>query len=254
MAEIAPAALDRVLKKCLEKDPDNRWQSARDLKYELEWIAAGGGTEVRRQAKARPTWVWMAAAAGLALALTAGAAWTLKPTPLRPVTRTVIDLGPGERLANLDTPAVAISPDGANIVYVASRGSGPAQLFLRPLNALKAEPITGTEGAASPFFSPDSQWIAFFAGSNLKKAAVAGGAAVTLADVGAGSTVRGGTWGPNDVILFQSLVGAFLEVPASGGTTRRVAGGTKNPVLTLAGIHAQWRGGCIRRWREQLQL
>jgi serine/threonine-protein kinase len=157
-------------------------------------------------------------------------AWMLKPAPARPVTRLVIALGPDEHLANLNTPAVAISPDGANIVYVASRGNGPAQLFLRALDALKAQPITGTEGALSPFFSPDGQWIAFFAGGKLKKVVITGGAAVALCDAGTGITVPGGTWGPNNTILFQSLTGTFLEVSASGGTPRRVTVVVKNPI------------------------
>jgi serine/threonine-protein kinase len=168
--------------------------------------------------------------AGVVVAVAAAlGAWMLKPAPARPVTRLVIDVGPEEHLANLNTPAVAISPDGANIAYVASRGNSPAQLFLRPLDALKAQPITGTEGALSPFFAPDGQWIAFFAGGRLKKVVLTGGAAVALCDAGTGITVPGGTWGPNNTILFQSLTGTFLEVSASGGTARRVTVVTKTP-------------------------
>ena len=168
------------MKRCLEKDPDDRWQTARDLKAELVWIA-GGGADVAPQAEDRPTrrrLLWPAVSLLIAV-IAAVAVWMLKPAPQRPVSRMVIALGPDEHFANLDTPVVAISPDGANIVYVASRGDGPAQLFLRPLDALKAEPIAGTEGAASPFFSPDGQWVAFFAGTKLKKVSVAGGAALT---------------------------------------------------------------------------
>jgi tRNA A-37 threonylcarbamoyl transferase component Bud32 len=176
VSAVAPATLDRVLKKCLSKDIDERWQSAHDLKDELAWIA-GGGAEVPGQAEARPTLVKKFAwplAAGLALVVGATTTWMLKPVPVpvRPVSRMVIDLAPDERFANLNTPVVAISPDGAAVVYVASRGSGPAQLFLRPLNALKAEPLAGTENAASPFFSPDGQWVGFFADGKLRKIAV----------------------------------------------------------------------------------
>ena len=230
VSEVAPAALDRVVRRCLEKDPDDRWQTARDLRAELVWIATGGA-EVPGQAETRPArekWIWGAAslliAAGAALAV-----WMLKPAPVpvRPTLRTVIDLAPDEHFANLSNPVLAISPDGANLVYVASRGSGPAQLFLRPLNALKAEPLAGTENAASPFFSPDSQWVGFFADGKLKKVAVAGGAAVTLCD--AGAPVPGGVWGTNNTILFQSLTGALSEVPADGGTPRRVTANAEHP-------------------------
>jgi Tol biopolymer transport system component len=137
-------------------------------------------------------------------------------------------LGPDERFANLDTPAIAISPDGSKVVYVARRGEAP-QLFLRPLDALKAEPIAGTELAASPFFSPDSQWVAFFAGSKLKKVPVGGGAATTLSDAGGTVSTRGGAWGTNNTILLQSTSGAFLELSASGGTPRRIPASVKHP-------------------------
>ncbi|MCU1262889.1 MAG: hypothetical protein JWO80_5774 [Bryobacterales bacterium] len=221
VAEVAPAALDRLLKRCLEKDPDDRWQSARDLKAELVWIA-GGGTEVPQAGRKPARWVWIAVAAVLAVAA-ALAGWMLKPAPVRPVSRTVIALGADERFANLDAPLLAISPDGANLVYVASRAGGPAQLFLRPLNALKAEPIVGTEGAYSPFFSPDGQWIAFFAEGKLKKLAVGGGAATTVCETNGAISSSAGTWSLSNTILFQLTTGGFLEVPASGGTPHRLA-------------------------------
>ena len=128
--EVAPAALDRVVKRCLEKDPDDRWQTARDLKAELVWIA-GGGADVAPQAEDRPTrrrLLWPAVSL-LTAVIAAVAVWMLKPAPQRPVSRLEIALGPDEHFANLDTPVVAISPDGANIVYVARRGDGPRAAF-----------------------------------------------------------------------------------------------------------------------------
>jgi eukaryotic-like serine/threonine-protein kinase len=236
VCELAPAALDRVLKKCLAKDPDQRWQTACDLKDELMWIA-GGGAEVPRRADAHATsgriWMFISAGALLISAIAALAVWMLKPAPDRPVSRTEIALGPNEHFANLDTPVVAISPDGSKVVYVAGRAGVPDQLFLRPLDALKAEPIAGTEGAASPFFSPDGQWIAFFAGGKLKKVAIASGAVVTLCNTGGPTPTHGGNWGPNNTILFQQVAGVFFEIPASGGTPHRLpAGGAK---------HQYWR-------------
>ena len=231
VGEVAPAALDRVVKRCLEKDPDDRWQTARDLKAELVWIA-GGGADVAPQAEYRPTrrrLLWPAVSL-LTAVIAAVAVWMLKPAPQRPVSRMEIALGPDEHFANLDTPVVAISPDGANIVYVARRGDGPPQLFLRPMDALKAEPIAGTEGAASPFFSPDSQWVAFFAGTKLKKVSVAGGAPLTLSESGNAFAARSGSWGANNTIVSQPITGGFFELSASGGTPRRIGTVMKNPV------------------------
>src|SRR5205085_3821035 len=141
---------------------------------------------------------------------------------------------PYEHLANLNTPAIAISPDGANVVYIASRGSGPAQIFRRPLDALKAEPIAGTEDAAAPFFSPDGQWMAFFANGKLKKIAAGGGAAIDLCPAAGPLSLGGGTWGPNNTIWFQRTAGWFFEVSASGGTPHRSTSGARQK-------HQYWR-------------
>jgi Tol biopolymer transport system component/predicted Ser/Thr protein kinase len=229
--EVAPAVIDRVVKRCLEKDPDNRWQTARDVRAALELVASDGiEAPVAREASSwTGTLVWSAAA--LLIAAMAGiGGWFLRPAPVRTVSRTSIVLGSDEHLANLNTPAIAISPDGSKVVYVASRGVGPAQLFLRPLDALRAEPMAGTDGASSPFFSPDGQWLAFFAAGKLKKVAVAGGATITLFDTGARVAVPGGSWGPNNNILFQSPTGVFLEGPATSGTARRIGATAKRPM------------------------
>src|SRR5262249_61326981 len=97
------------------------------------------------------------------------------PTP-RPVSRTVITLPQGQRLAGLEQPSVALSPDGTQLVYIVSDSAGTQRLYLRSLDALEGKPIAGTEGASGPFFSPDGQWIGFFAEGALKKVAVSGGA------------------------------------------------------------------------------
>lgn len=230
---VAPAAFDRVVKRCLENDPERRWQTAWDLTGALE-LVGGGGKDVPIKAeaaglKSREKLIWVVASLLIA-ASAAVAGWMLKPEPTGAVSRTVITLGPDEHLANLNSPAVAISPDGSRVAYVASRADGPAQLFLRPLNALKAEPVLGTEGASAPFFSPDGQWLAFFALGKLKKVAVQGGPPIPVFDLGAEVSAPGGAWGPNNTILFQSSTGAFLEGPASGGEFRSVAADAKYPL------------------------
>jgi serine/threonine-protein kinase len=126
----------------------------------------------------------------------------------------VITLPPGQRLAGLDQPSVALSLDGTQLAYVAIQG-GTQQLYLRAMDSLEARPIPGTEGAVNPFFSPDSQWLGFFAGQKLKKVSVSGGAAVTLGDA---AQPRGASWGSQGAIAFApASVLVLQQVPEAGG-------------------------------------
>ena len=154
----------------------------------------------------------------LASALIAGlAGWHLKPSPLPPpsaLTRVALTVPADEQLA-VAHPSIAVSPDGAHLVYVASR-RGVQQLHLRPLDSLKSTALVGTEGAAAPFFSPDSQWVGFFAGGKLKKIPVTGGAALIVCDA---RDSFGGSWSPKDVIYFSPGSSSGLwQVSAKGGT------------------------------------
>jgi Tol biopolymer transport system component len=142
------------------------------------------------------------------------AAWNLKPTPPKPVTRTVINLPPGDRLVGPGQTALALSSDGKLLAYAAIRGA-TSQIYLRPMDSQEARPISGTDGASEPFFSPDGQWIGFFAGGKLKKISVNGGAAVTLAD--AGNPV-GASWSGQGTIAFDPSGGSsLLQVLDAGG-------------------------------------
>ncbi len=179
---MTPPVLDRVVKKCLAKEPEKRWQSANDLTDELKWIAEGGSQVALAptpavkgiRAPGRRALILGLGALLLGAVIASLAVWSLKPSPPRPITRTVITLPPGERLAGLDLPAVALSPDGTHLAYVASRSGGVQQLYLRAMDSLEARPIPGTEGAVNPFFSTDGQWLGFFAGGKLKKVSVSG--------------------------------------------------------------------------------
>jgi eukaryotic-like serine/threonine-protein kinase len=225
-----PPALDRVVKKCLAKEPEKRWQVASDLCDELKWIAEGGSQATLAPAVApkgiralgRRPLILSLGSLLIGLAIAGLATWNLKPTsasPPRAITRTVINLPPGDRLAGFDQPAVAISPDGSHLAYVAIRGS-TQQLFLRGMDSLEAKPIPGTEDAANPFFSADSQWLGLSAGGKLKKVPVAGGPAVTLGDV---STARGATWSSQGGIIFvPSTVSILQQIPEAGGAPRPV--------------------------------
>ena len=210
-----------LLRRCLQKDKTLRLQAAGDVRLEIqEALTAPAQEEVTATRHAR-SWrqVAMFAITALAfLAIGGISVWNLKPTPApqRPVTRFTISLPAGQRLAGLDDPAIALSPDGTRLAYVAIQG-GIQQLYLRAMDSPEVKPILGTEGAAAPFFSPDSQWVGFFAGGKLKKVSVSGGAAVSVADVP--GTYRSATWGSDDAILFWSVGrSGIFRVSEAGGT------------------------------------
>jgi Tol biopolymer transport system component len=257
---MTPPALDRVVKKCLAKEPDDRWQSARDLHDELKWIAEGSQTALPVAATAsaertRTSRRWLVTALScLGFAVIAGVAvWNLKPAPppaSRPVTRTVINLPPGQQLAGMDVgTAVAMSYDGTLLAYVASRG-GTQQLYLRAMDGLEARPIPGTEGAIEPFFSPDSQWLGFFAAGKLKKVSVSGGATVTLGDA---AQPRGGSWSSQGTIAYAP-VGVLWRVSDAGGTPQLLAriekgqSGNRSPEFLPGGKAVLFDAGVGRNW------
>jgi serine/threonine-protein kinase len=234
---MTPAALDRVIRKCLRKDPDERWQSARDVADELKWITEADAQVSRAaspDAKSAPkSWsrsVILGLAAAVVAAVAGLAGWILRPAPApseQPVSRFTIALPPGEALAGVS--AVALSPDGRQLAYVAARGA-TRQLYLRAMDGFESRAIAGTEGAAHPFFSPDGQWLGFFAQGKLKKVSVDGGAVLTLAD---SMTTRGASWDRQGSIFFvTSSFGTVLRVSDTGGTpqalTRHEGGETSH--------------------------
>ncbi|MEE8349995.1 MAG: hypothetical protein V3R94_10510, partial [Acidobacteriota bacterium] len=134
----------------------------------------------------------------------------------QPVSGLVVALPPEARLANLTRPALALSPDGTRLAYVATRG-GSTQLYLRSMYQQEEKPLPDTEDAYLPFFSPDGQWLGFFSGGKLKKVSVSGGAPVILCDAPTPNTTA--SWGANDTIVFTPHTDSTLfEVPATGGT------------------------------------
>jgi serine/threonine-protein kinase len=244
---MTPPALERVVKKCLRKDRDDRWQSARDVTDELKWIAEGGSqiklvptaaTKGIRALGQRPLILGLGSLL-LGLVIASLATWNLKPSPApapQPVTRTVITLPPGQQLAGLENgPALALSPDGSRLAYVARQG-GTQQLYLRAMESQEVRPIPATEGAANPFFSPDGQWLGFFAGQKLKKVSVSGGAAVTISDA---PNPRGASWGSQGMIAFAPQNVAVLKQAPDGG-------GTPQPLTRFE------KGDVSHRWPEFL--
>jgi serine/threonine-protein kinase len=221
---MTPPALDRVVKKCLAKEREDRWQSAKDLTDELQWIAGSSETVKASAQEPKPSRkIWqrpvVLAIAGVAIAaLFAAAIWKFKPSASQPVTRTVIALPPDQQLAALDQPVVALSSDGSHLAYVATLRGQIQQLFLRAMDSLGAQPVPGTEGAVAPFFSPDGQWLGFFQGGALKKVSVSGGAAVTLRGIG---DPRGGSWGSQGMIIFApGSASTLYQISDEGADTR----------------------------------
>ena len=216
----APPALQRLLRRCLQRDIRERLRDMGDARFDLEDLAwdprvPAGGTSRRRIAAAA---VGLLVLGGLSGALVTRFRSTASDTAAPPA-HFLLSLPPTTQLGALDFPSVAISPDGSRLAYVANRG-GQTQVYVRSMNALDAVPVAGTTNAVAPFFSPDSQWIAFFADGQLKKVALAGGAAITLCEAKVG---LGGSWGRDDTIVFASTTGSGLSrVPASGGTPERV--------------------------------
>jgi eukaryotic-like serine/threonine-protein kinase len=228
---MTPPALDRCVKTCLAKEPDDRWQTASDLCRELKCMTAESGSHAAGipTVAARPvrtTWrqvaLWSTIASLLVATVTGLAVWNLKPTPSvpRPLTRTVIDLPSGDRLAALDDPAVTISPDGTELAYVAAH-SGARQIFVRALDGLEARPVSGTEGAVGPFFSPDGQSLGFFSGSHMEKISLSGGAPFKLSIASAADSF-GASWGSHDAIIYAPNVGALQQVSDAGGDSHPV--------------------------------
>jgi Tol biopolymer transport system component len=227
---MTPPALDRVVRTCLAKDPEERWQSAHDIKSELSWIAQAGSQAgiaapvvASRRRKDRLGWGVAGALVGAILA--AAATWGVlrsRSAVSRPVTRVAVPIPAGDIFITDNYLSLAISPDGRRVVYVGRRAD-KRHLFLRSLDAAEAAPIAGTEGAYSPFFSPDGQWLGFWADSKIKKVSLSGGAPVTVCDCGIPDRMLGATWGSDDTIVFpQKWAGGLFRVSAAGGAPQPV--------------------------------
>jgi serine/threonine protein kinase len=215
--EAIPPALERLVRHCLEKNPGERFQSARDLAFDLAQISGLSGTQGIPIAKAKPSILARLVSAAVGLLILAGIVLVLPralgPRGARPVMRLPIDLPPGLGFAPNENPA--ISPDGSMVVFPVADTSGTVTLWLRRLDSLTPQQIPGTKEAGDPFWSPDSRSIGFFAGGKLKRVSVTGGPVQTVCDAG---SPRGGTWSKDDVIVFApGARGGLYRVDAAGG-------------------------------------
>jgi Tol biopolymer transport system component len=217
---MTPPGFDRILRKCLAKDPEDRWQSAADLGSELKWISESSQTAAPLPSISRATgrgrlFLWTAllvAAAALALTVLRRA-----PTTTPRKIRFTIPLPEGSTFGSFtEAGAVSVSPDGRRLAFTAVSPEGRSALWVRDLDALAPKVVPGTEGAALPFWSPDSRFIGYFAGGKMKRVDVSGGPSQTLCDSRYG---YGGTWNSGGAILFcPDSNSPLMRVAASGGT------------------------------------
>lgn len=229
-----PAPLDRVIARCLEKDRDDRWQTARDVASELNWIASEhrnpttSSTAVMapppRHASKRALMTWSAVVIGIAtLASLVTWMWlTTRPTAAAVPVQVEFSIPvPVEAPVHRATGSgVAISPDGRVIVYAAQTMGGRARvLYVRHLDSVAVRRVEGSEGGFAPFFSADSRFIAFFTDQHVMRVSVAGGTPTPVTDKGRFSRAA---WLWNDtIVLGTSLAfrpGALATVAATGGT------------------------------------
>jgi Tol biopolymer transport system component len=220
VAPMTPPAFDRVVKTCVAKDPEDRWQTAHDVGVQLKWIAEGGSAAgvpapVVAQRRNRERIAWISAAILFAL-LSASLLLLPRKAPSPPsVLRTSV-LVPEKQFIRF----LALSPDGRRLAFVAAPPGGKLSLWVRPLDGLAAQPLDGTEDADFPFWSPDSLSIGFFSDGKLKRVDAAGGAVVTLCD--ASPNGLGGTWNRDGTILFGLPSRPIHSVPDSGGAAQPV--------------------------------
>ena len=223
---LTPATLEHLVAQCLQKDPDERWQSARDLGAALGWGLDGATLPVESRtlpARARRAYAVLAAiTAVLLFAIGTLVGWrALAPLPA-PAQVVQFDIQPPIDVSLspapvAGTPQIALSPDGRQIAFVGMRRRRASQIYVRSFDNRDARGLPGTDGASYPFWSPDSQHLGFFANGKLKRTVVAGGAAQVVCDAPAG---RGGTWGADGTIVFSPLPNSGLQrVSASGGAT-----------------------------------
>ena len=236
-----PRAFDHVVQRCLSKEPEKRWQSARDVMLELEWIGATATssdiepTDGRRsRLHGRAGWavagLFAAVSIGLGVLVASRSGRDVGRVSDHPVLFTVA--APENGALSTGTYLMAVSPDGRHLAFVASTPGGPPFLWIRPLESPTAHALAGTEDASAPFWSPDGRSVAFIAAGKLKRIDIEGKALVVLSSDAAPFP---GAWGSEGTILFfrgaHGTVGSIFKVSAQGGPV--------TPATTLDGAREE---------------
>jgi Tol biopolymer transport system component len=240
-ASISPS-IRVLLQRCLRKDRRQRISDASDVRIEIEdAIAAPKDAGAMQAAPATRGWreraAWAAAALFILTTIAFAIGFVLRaPKPARPM-RLSADVGADASLYTAFGPAAILSPDGTRLALVAGGSGQKRRIYVRSLDQLQAAALSGTENASDPFFSPDGQWIGFFADGKLKKISVQGGAAVTLCD---SPSDLGGSWGDDGTIVFTPERVALSKVSSAGGTPQ--------PLTTLD----KQAGENTQRWPQVL--
>jgi serine/threonine-protein kinase len=223
-----PGGLHRLLQRCLEKDPRRRLRDIGDACIELEETlsapeASSISTTGRNVSHQRVGSWYVVAAVVLSALIAAIVVWDLKPVPPpQSGARFMLPMPAGVRLAfsQVFGSMLTVSPDGRHVAFVGRRAATD-QLYLRTIQDAETKVLPQTEGATQPFFSPDSRWLAFFAGGKLKKVPTNGGVPVVVCDAAAS---RGGFWSENGTIVFSPLArgSGILQVSADGGAPKQI--------------------------------
>ena len=218
----SPARLDEIVHLCLAKNPDQRYGCMHDVKIQLGVLAnADPAQDVAAAVPSAPVQSrlgWLVAGVATLVVLGLAGAHFFAAPRAEPVVRSSILPPPGGAFLMMAVEAgpPVLSPDGTRLAFTARDEKGKIMLYVRPLNSLTAQPLTGTEEAMYPFWSPDSLEIGFFAGGKLRRIDAGGGPPQTICDAANG---RGGAWSQDGVIVFTPTTSAaLLRVPATGGT------------------------------------
>src|SRR5207253_6183636 len=210
-----PPPIDQVIRACLAKDPDERIQTVHDVVLQLKWIS-----ERPQPAGAKRPFQWGIAALGLIVLIVGSVlAWRGAHSGRSAswVQRFSIPVA-GDAPLLIGWQPLAVSPDGSRLVFEGNGEGGRSILYLRSTSEGEGKPIAGTEGAHTPFFSPDGNWLGFFADRKLKKISLSGGEPATIIDVA--EEVRGAAWGGGDTIVYGAAFSGLMRVSAAGGAPR----------------------------------
>jgi eukaryotic-like serine/threonine-protein kinase len=236
-------ALDHAVRRCLAKDPEERWQAARDVGLELKWISGDGSqagvpAAVAAGSRTREWLAWATAALLALLAIGFAIGFFVRATKTPQAVRLSAEIGADAKLYTESGNSTILSPDSTRLAFIAVGSDQKRRIYVRSLDQLHAKAFSGTENAENPFFSPDGQWLAFFADHRLKKISVQSGAAVTVCDAANG---RGGSWSEDGSIVFAPDIRSALFRVSS-------AGGMPQPLIALD----QQAGEATQRWPQVL--